>query len=374
MKLRHRLKLTKRTLLFGGVYVTLVVLMFAVVTLQQRDSMVAVPAMARRAERAAPRFTVFQYLFSLQPDIPKSALRAGLPLIAFVEDIESSRKAPETFIAALGLFFTGVDPDDPRTFLDAQIPGLALYGVGRAPGTPASAIVRPAEITDAIIRLPGASTRQPVPEIVASRDPLVLVYHTHATESYLPELGPSRALRPDDAFSLDSEINMTRVGRELVRELQQRGVPAIHSPAVHDLEGRLGSYIRSADTIQAILKQYPTVKILLDVHRDAALRPQTTALVRGQLMARIMIVLGKDNADWQKNYDFAVAFIDRLEAAYPGLSLGIYPKPGRFNQHYSPFGLLLEMGGVENSLEESLRSARAAADALAQLVRAESIR
>jgi len=298
-------------------------------------------------------------------------------VIAFVEDKEELLPGPTGIFRQLVRMLLSIDPGDPRSFLEAQIPSLCVLdrAVGASSGIrpavtgvagKASALDDPGVDAEVIFSLPPGGKQSPTP-VGPDAPPLVVVYHTHALESYLPELS-SKAVRPEDAYTADSSLNMTRVGAEMVKALRERGVPALQSTTVHDKDGRLAAYVRSGQTIQALQKQYPSLRVLVDVHRDSQARMQTTVLVRGQYMARIMVVLGKDNEEWRKNYDFASGFIKVLEDKYKGLSLGVYPTPGRFNQHYSPYALLLEMGGVDNNLDEALRSARAAADALAHLL------
>lgn len=330
------------------------------------------PVMTSPGRVAQAEFAAFRYVVSMFPGLPKTALRAGLPLVAFVEDIESGYRAPLTLTGAFSAFFAGVDLEDPRTFLEAQFPAMGLVSE-KAPAKTALQSSPVLPVPEAIFRLPASTQAPPPPVLLASSSPVVAVYHTHTRESYLPEMPGGRALKPDDAHTDDPTINMTRVGQEVVKTLQQLGVPAVHSAAVHDKDGKLAAYIRSETTVQSLMKQYPSLKVLLDLHRDSQLRAHTTVLIRGRLMAKTMVVLGNDNKDWRKNYAFATAFIRVLEEKNPGLSSGVFPKPGRFNQHYSPNALLLEVGGVENSLEESLASARAIAQAIAQLVLAKAI-
>lgn len=374
MRLRRRFVWNRKALAFAGLYLAVAVLTFGLLYVTgpfatRAFTVTTVPGQDSRAGGSLVAW-LFRYVARANPEIPKQMLRAGLPLISFAEDVESGRTAPASFLSTLSRLLSGVDPDDPASFIEAQFPSIALSG--ERPRIARSGLPTPGEAPEVLFRLPGSSGERPAPIVIASAKPVVAVYHTHARESYLPEMG-GKISQPDDAHTNDPSINTTRVGQELVQALQQLGTGAVHSATVHDAEGKLAAYVRSEATVQSLLRQYPTLKVLIDVHRDSQLRPQTTMLIRGHLMAKIMVVLGNDNKDWRKNFDFATEFIAALEALYPGLSSGIYPKPGRFNQHYSPEALLLEIGGVQNNLDECLRSARAAAEALAQVLRARKL-
>lgn len=370
LRLSTRFKWNRKALRFAGLYAALAVVTFGLLYVTGPLAGRVEPAMTQPGTDSAPGSALgrrlCRYVIAVNPDLPKQILKAGLPLISFVEDIESGRSAPASLMSTVSRLLSGVDPDDPVSFIEAQFPSIVLSGERPRMAQIQQGAAGP--VPEVLFRLPGSSGGRPAPTVIASTRPIAAVYHTHARESYLPEMG-GKSSEPDDAHTDDPNINTTRVGQELVQTLQQLGVGAVHSAAVHDAEGKLAAYVRSESTVQSLMRQYPTLKALIDVHRDSQLRPQTTVLIRGHLMAKIMVVLGNDNKDWRKNFDFATEFIAALEALYPGLSSGIYPKPGRFNQHYSPEALLLEIGGVQNNLDECLRSARAAAEALAHVLK-----
>jgi stage II sporulation protein P len=99
-------------------------------------------------------------------------------------------------------------------------------------------------------------------------EPLVLIYHTHATESFE---------RYDSAYydtrntwrSTDNNNNMVAVGAAMAHALEKEGIGVIHDTTQHDYPSYNGSYERSAKTIQNYLQQFPSIKIVLDLHRDA---------------------------------------------------------------------------------------------------------
>jgi len=166
-------------------------------------------------------------------------------------------------------------------------------------------------------------------------------------------------------------ITVVRVGEEMASALRGLGIGVVHSREVHDREGKLGAYVRSLPTAQRMLAENPTIRVLLDIHRDAQRRSETTIEFGGQTLARVMVVLGTDQSlshpNWKENYAFALRLVRAMERRVAGLSSGIFPKMYRYNQHLRPGALLLEVGGVENSLEECLRTARVLARVLADM-------
>ena len=200
----------------------------------------------------------------------------------------------------------------------------------------------------------------------------VYIYHTHNRESWKNVAGSKSGSSVDDA-----KTNITLVGQELGRVLQQKGVPAI--TANDDIAGRLvlknlsftQAYSESRKTILEAKNTNPALSYLFDIHRDADVPyNQTTATINGKAYARIMFVIGTGNPRYEENAAFAEALNKLLEKKYPGLSRGVLVKSahqgnGEYNQSLSPTSLLLEFGGVNNTLEENKRTAAAFADVFA---------
>ncbi|MGB9867799.1 MAG: stage II sporulation protein P [Bacillota bacterium] len=321
----------------------------------------AIPAFALQREAAKPgNGRGAAVLARVIPDLGKSCLRQTIPMIGMEESEPDEALSGQWLLRML----VGVGSLDPVELLFSVVPGkspkLDMYA-------PLSVgLAGQASSPDVLFSLgvDGQTYVKPVSSV-----PLVAIYHSHAKESFLPEAKPSSG-DPEDAYSNDMSITVMRVGREIAKELQRRyGVASVHSPEVHDSDGKLVAYARSEYTVRKIVKEYPQVKLILDVHRDSQPRSHTSVEVQGKTMARVMVVLGTDNPRWKENLRLAQQFLDLLEQRYPGISLGVYPKPGRFNQHYSPGCLLLEVGGVDNTLEEELATARAIAEVSYLLVK-----
>ncbi|QIA26389.1 stage II sporulation protein P [Thermaerobacter sp. PB12/4term] len=196
--------------------------------------------------------------------------------------------------------------------------------------------------------------------------PLVLVYHTHATEGFLPDLPAGR--RPDrdihrDAFTRDAQRSVRALGQAVARRLAERGLDVIWSGTVYDAAGRDDAYERARAGLQDLLHRHPTLRIALDIHRDAV---STRVQVGGQPAAGVLLVVGAGHPGWHQNLALAEALAGRLRRIHPQLVRGIALKPWHYNQDLLPGSLIVEIGGAENTLAESLRTARWVADALVE--------
>lgn len=196
-------------------------------------------------------------------------------------------------------------------------------------------------------------------------EPQVLIMHTHTTESY--------ALSDNDYYdinypsrNLDATRNVVRVGDEITKQLEAAGIGVIHDTTVHDYPSYNGSYDRSKQTVETILAQYPSIKVVLDIHRDAietndGTRYAPVANIDGRNAAQIMIISGCDDGtmdypNYLQNLAFASVLEQQIESDYPGLTRPISFKYKYYNQSLTTGSLLIEVGSNSNSLDEAIYS------------------
>ncbi len=208
-------------------------------------------------------------------------------------------------------------------------------------------------------------------------EPVVLIVHTHATESY-EKYGDGRYDRSYTFRSTDTSENMVSVGAELLEALRENGVPAVQAAVLHDDPSYNGSYERSAETVKKYLKLYPSIQFVLDIHRDA-IEPQKGRIIKaaadidGRTAAQVMIISGCDDGtmnmpDYFSNLRFAAALQDKMEAMFPGLTRPVFFCYRKYNMDLSPGALLIEVGSHGNTLDEAKYSARLIGRALAALI------
>lgn len=205
--------------------------------------------------------------------------------------------------------------------------------------------------------------------------PKVLIFHTHATESFTKN-GESY-VESSQYRTLDEGYNMVRVGEELARVLESYGIGVIHDRTLHDYPSYTGAYNSSRKAVQNYLEQYPDIALVLDVHRDAVelsngAQMDTSAAVNGQESAQLMLVMGSDaggltHPQWQENLALAVKLQSQLERTAPGLMRPLYLRKERFNQDLMPGMLLVEVGAAGNTLQEALVAAQALGHAIGAL-------
>ena len=202
-------------------------------------------------------------------------------------------------------------------------------------------------------------------------EPTVLILHTHATESYTK--GDAQ-YRESSAFrTLDENYNMLSIGTCVADILSQNGISVIHDRELHDYPSYDGSYNNARQSIRYYLEKYPSVQLVLDLHRDASgdlnNQMRTLATVDGRDSAQLMLVMGTDGAGlshphWQENLALGLKLQTVLERLAPGITRPTVLRGQRFNQDLSTGALLVEVGSAGNSHSEALLAAEKLAEAI----------
>jgi stage II sporulation protein P len=206
--------------------------------------------------------------------------------------------------------------------------------------------------------------------------PRILLYHSHNSEMYLGRPVQGHYDREAHyAFKSQTDSTITgimEVGRHLANALERLGIAVFHETRIHDLPTLDYAYANSEKTVRNLLNQYESIEVVLDLHRDANVSDATVE-VAGRKVARLLIVVGTAESIplVHRNYESNLAFAERLyqtaNRMYPGLMRPTQVRrDARYNQHLHPNSLLIEIGSVENTLEEALLAAELLANVLAE--------
>ncbi len=308
----------------------------------------------------------------------------------FKSSLESESLNGKQMSTFLMKAMTGVNLDNPASVLAAEIPGMNEQEVillRKGTGTDAS--VGPQDYTpvafdpnaDFITNLPDTEIDKPAtgtdgkPDgdgkaVAGGASPkrkVAFIYHSHNRESWYPEL------KEEMKDPTSKTKNITLVGKRLAERLEEKGIGAMHSDmdypsAIEGFRWEL-SYKYSKKTVKEAIASSSDLTYFFDIHRDSQKRKYTTVDINGKSYAQVFFIVGHKNPNWEKNEAFAGQIHDALEKKYPGISRGIWGKSaangnGEYNQSLADNNILVEVGGVDNTLEESYRTA----DALAEII------
>ncbi len=213
-------------------------------------------------------------------------------------------------------------------------------------------------------------------KIEKNDQPQVLIMHTHTTESYMLT-ERDYYTTSDQSRTTDTEKNMAAVGENIAAELTSAGISVLHDKTLHDYPSYNGSYSASAKTVNTYLKKYSSIKVVLDVHRDAiggngSDKVKVVKEIDGKSAAQVMLVMGSQTGkitgypEWKQNLRLAMRFHQNIETMYPSLARPILLASKKYNQNLTTGSMLIEIGTDANTLDEALYSGTLVGKALAK--------
>ncbi|WP_026575624.1 stage II sporulation protein P [Bacillus sp. UNC438CL73TsuS30] len=281
---------------------------------------------------------------------------------------------------------TAIKPTDARTFLGNELPGLRIYdteivvaGEGTNLATlplesspPLDVLLHERKVAEE--KLNQNNTPQDNKPITNPAKKSVFIYQSHSYESFLPLLQDAKV--PNDAISNDERVNVINVGQRLADDLMKKGIGVDHDKTnmTQELHKRgwqtPKAYTVSHQIVEAAAGNNNNLKYYIDIHRDDARANLTTKTINGEKYARLYFIVGKENKNYLENLALVKKLNSELETKYPGISRGIFLKTysegnGIYNQDISNKAMLMEVGGVDNNLDELYRTVDAFSEILA---------
>lgn len=205
-------------------------------------------------------------------------------------------------------------------------------------------------------------------------NPIIYIYNTHQTEEYAPS-----------SFIEYSVMPTVQMNNYILEEKfeQENFNTIVEEKRIKDVLNQngwnyAGSYQASRVFLEEAKKTYPTLKYFIDVHRDSLSKDRTTITIDNKNYASILFIVGLENKNYEANLQFTEKINAKLNEKYPNLSKGIYKKEGSgvngvYNQDFSSFTILVEMGGPENTVDEVLNTSLAFADCFLEVIKENEI-
>lgn len=214
---------------------------------------------------------------------------------------------------------------------------------------------------------------------IEKRDgPLVLIVHTHTTESYTPS-GQNDYTPEESTRTQDKNFNVVRVGNVIEEELGEAGIGVIHDETINDYPSYSGSYKKTLGIIEGYLDKYPSIQVVLDVHRDGMTKKDGTKLkvcadIDGEKAAQVMVLCGSSEGglshpNWRENLKLGLRIQDEMTKKYKGLARPLHFVRERYNQHATKGSMILEVGTDGNTLEEAVAGAKYVARSIAAVLK-----
>lgn len=214
-------------------------------------------------------------------------------------------------------------------------------------------------------------------EIINNGAPIVLVVHTHGTESFVPD-NKNYYFKNTEFNSTDTSKNIVAVGDVFCETLEKNNIPFIHDKTMFDENSYKLAYKNSGIAISEYLQKYPTIKYVIDIHRDTIsdkndIYQKPITIIDGKKTAQIMFVVGTNagganHPNWTDNLTVVLKYQEIINEKYPTLARPIYIHTSSFNQYYLPTMMLLEIGASGNTLSEAKNAAKLSAECLVEMI------
>ena len=217
--------------------------------------------------------------------------------------------------------------------------------------------------------------REGTVDVSLGEGPQILIVHSHGSEAYSQSDGDMYE-ESDPYRTTDCTHNVVKVGEEMATVFRAHGFQVIHDTTLFDYPSYNEAYDRSKAAVEQWLEKYPTIQVVLDVHRDALEGSEgeiykMVSTEAGKKVAQVMLVIGSsgggaDFPRWKDNLAFAVLLQRNLVRGYTSLARPIVLRNSRYNQQLLPGSILVEVGGHGNTLTEAIDGARLWADNVAR--------
>lgn len=200
-------------------------------------------------------------------------------------------------------------------------------------------------------------------------EPLIYIYNSHQTEEYaagdiLNSINPTVTVNNYIMKDFFEKKNL----KTIVEERSIKDILNLNN------WNYAKSYQASRVFLEDIKKEYPTLKYFIDVHRDSLRKDKTSITIEDKKYAKALFLIGLENPNYQENLSFTEKINEKLNIKYPNLSKGIYKKEGPgvngvYNQDFSPYTILIEIGGMENTIEEVMNTSLALSNIISEVIK-----
>ena len=202
----------------------------------------------------------------------------------------------------------------------------------------------------------------------------ILIYHTHASESYTSS-DKYKYTATGNFRTTDINYNVVRVGTELTKYMQHYGYNVVHDTTIYD-KSYSESYDRSLSGVAKLLEENEDTDILFDIHRDAIADSSyaPTVKIGDEEVAQLMFVIGSNGGgskhdNWNQNLKLAIKIQEKANELYPGLFKPIVLRDSRYNQQLATGASIIEVGATGNTMEQCLASMKYLSKVLSEVLK-----
>ena len=201
----------------------------------------------------------------------------------------------------------------------------------------------------------------------SKKEPIIYIFNTHQTEEYATN-DPNYVIKP----------TITTATYIMEEVLEKNYNTLVEERSIKEILNKNNwkysySYKASRIYLEDVKTKYPSLKYYIDVHRDSISKDKTTITINNKSYAKLLFIVGLDNLNYQQNLIFTEKLHNKINELYPNLSKGIYKKSGVgvngiYNQDFSPYLILVEVGGYENTMTEVMNTSIAFSECFLEVI------
>ena len=202
-----------------------------------------------------------------------------------------------------------------------------------------------------------------------TNNPIVYIYNTHQTEEYAKTTLAEYSVSPN--ISITDYIMQDIFNKNGINTIVEEG--SITEVRKLNNWNYAGCYKASRVLMEEAKRKNNSLKYFIDLHRDSLPHDKTTITIGDETYAKIIFLIGLENKRYEENLKFTEYINSKVNEKYPGLSKGIYKKGGPgvngvYNQDFSPYTILIEIGGNENNTTEVMNTTLAVSEILKEVI------
>ena len=203
-------------------------------------------------------------------------------------------------------------------------------------------------------------------------EPIVYLYNTHQTEEYSLNSTFDYSVKPNvmiSSYILREKLN--NLGINTIVETNNMKDFLVKNNYKYNMSYHASEYFARLKTTE-----FPSIRYLIDIHRDSMGKNGTLLVTNDKSYARVLFVVGLEHTKSENNVGFAEKLNSVMESMYPGLSRGVSYKTGSpihgvYNANLEGKSVLLEIGGVENKIEEVNNTMEALSNVILEVIRSD---
>ncbi|MCI9110555.1 MAG: hypothetical protein HFH47_01935 [Bacilli bacterium] len=201
------------------------------------------------------------------------------------------------------------------------------------------------------------------------REPLIYIYNSHQGEMYQGKSLEAYNITPGvmmASYIFQDKLEKLGVGTIVMED------NLIDYMNLNNMK-HAASYKASRIFASKTIKENPSLKLIIDLHRDSIPKEKSTVIINNKTLAKVSFVVGNEHDNYEQNLKLTNSLNEKIKEKYPSLTRGVLIKGGKgnngvYNQDLSPKVTCIEIGSDSNTIDEVLNTIELLTPIIAEFV------